>query len=651
MSYFISDVKQENQYIIISGFPIKQFQRDLKRLYRSSRIEKIFDMAFNFFGRGTIKVHQFFLPELVYLFGQFPNRPAYTSATILIYKNTWMRNTLRKYPSKVNEALVSKDMTYTLKPYQKGFINLYDTKKQQFNLKGYLLAFEQGLGKTFTSIALMHGMKKDAVIIVAPKSTLRSVWAAEIEAEFKESQSVWVVGDKPKKARFYIVNYESIDKLSQILSFVKSSKRIGIIVDECHNFRNITAKRVINLLSVAKQTKCNDIVLLSGTPIKALGTELIPTLQLIDPLFDDEARKIFVRTFGLNTTVALDILRNRLGLIMHRKLKAEVEKLPPKISKTVKIKIPNGNHYTLENMKKEVSIFVKERQYHYKKEFAKYNQEFSECIDFLETELENDKDFKQYLKVIEMLRKKGYNLRDAQQVEIVAWANRYEKEVLRPLLPSDLKRKFDRSKSVVKYVNLKIMGEVIGGFLNQKRAEMFSEMIKGSPLCELINDSEKKTICFTTYVDVVKNAMKHLTTKCKKDPIAVYGATSGNIKGLLKQFKHDPKANPLVATIQTLSTGVTLIEANTVIFLNQPWRYVDRIQAEDRVHRIGQDVDVFVYLFILDTGGEPNLSTRMDDIVSWSKTMFSEIVGETPTELNKSVKRLNINFKFKKKFW
>jgi hypothetical protein len=30
----------------------------------------------------------------------------------------------------------------------------------------------------------------------------------------------------------------------------------------------------------------------------------------------------------------------------------------------------------------------------------------------------------------------------------------------------------------------------------------------------------------------------------------------------------------------------------------------------------------------LDTNGKPNLSTRVDDIISWSKEMFIGIVGD-----------------------
>ena len=100
-----------------------------------------------------------------------------------------------------------------------------------------------------------------------------------------------------------------------------------------------------------------------------------------------------------------------------------------------------------------------------------------------------------------------------------------------------------------------------------------------------------------------------------------------DVKGLIKKFRTDNKVNPLVASIQTISTGVTLIEANTMIFMNKPFRYTDYAQASDRIHRIGQDSTCTIYTLILDTGDSPNLSTRMEDIMEFSRSMFDSIVG------------------------
>ncbi len=181
------------------------------------------------------------------------------------------------------------------------------------------------------------------------------------------------------------------------------------------------------------------------------------------------------------------------------------------------------------------------------------------------------------------------------------------------------------SRAVVKYVELKVLGEILGRLLNNLRADMFKEMIQHSGIDIIVKEAAKKTICFSTYVDVVDSAAEYFISK-KMRPAIVKGSLSNELDATLTLFKNDPKINPLIATIQKLSTGSTLTEANTVIFLNTPWRSVDLVQAMDRVHRIGQDTDVFVYKCLLDTGTKDNLSDRMESILQWSQEMFSTIV-------------------------
>lgn len=90
-------------------------------------------------------------------------------------------------------------------------------------------------------------------------------------------------------------------------------------------------------------------------------------------------------------------------------------------------------------------------------------------------------------------------------------------------------------------------------------------------------------------------------------------------------------ANPLLATIQSLSTAVPIICANTVIFLNQPFRSNDKEQAIARVARLGQDEQTYVWDVLLDTKGVPNISTRSDEILQWSMEQVAIIMGEEPT--------------------
>src|SRR5699024_7588220 len=137
-----------------------------------------------------------------------------------------------------------KNIRYTLKPYQKDFIEMYPTLKERFNLNGYLLSFDQGLGKTLTAISLAECLDKDQVVIVCPNS-LKENWAYEIKEYFYkyEDEKLWrdevyVHGSKrysfTKKTKYIIVNLEAIPAVYDLISDRKDSI---LIVDEMHNVR------------------------------------------------------------------------------------------------------------------------------------------------------------------------------------------------------------------------------------------------------------------------------------------------------------------------------------------------------------------------------------------------------------------------------
>ena len=60
------------------------------------------------------------------------------------------------------------------------------------------------------------------------------------------------------------------------------------------------------------------------------------------------------------------------------------------------------------------------------------------------------------------------------------------------------------------------------------------------------------------------------------------------------QNRTDPSRRLLISTRQSLAVGVTLTAATVVIFNDLPWTPAHIAQAEDRVHRIGQNRPVFV---------------------------------------------------------
>lgn len=633
MEGWFDPVKEEGMHYTIRNFPVLSFFNKLRKEYKTSKLEHLFDViGIRLFSanKRTIVIHKFFVPELLYLLDKynFPN-----SLITTIRSNTWV-GAVRPVTGSVDLNYINQTMQVSLYDHQTEFLKSYLPNKIKNHLRGYLLSFEQGLGKTITSICLMEGLKKERIVIICPKNTMMETWNAHLIKFFKDTQKVWVAGYTKgplyTSARWIIVNYERIDEVKEFL-IKNQTNSLGIIVDESHNFLRTSSQRTQQLIDLTNNNRNADILMMSGTPIKLCGVEMIPLLRVLDPYCDDEAVAIFKRTFGFNTSIANDVLSARLSRMMTR-VRKDILNLPEKKESVVNVKMSTGWKYTTSQVEKQIVEFVRERQDYYSQHLQQYIEAFEEAITWLKRDpvVGRQPDFQRYLNIIDWLRES--HISDARGNADIVWANQYEKDVLIPALPEDLRKKFIWSKSVVKYLPLKIKGEVIGTLLTRLRMQMTTEMLQAADIKQYVDNAVKKTVIFTSYVDTIEVAYNYFKSQ-GYNVAAVYGKTASELTDTIQRFQEDQSVNPLIASLKMLSTGATLTAANTVIFLNKPWRSIEYQQASDRVHRIGQDTECEIISLVLDTGKEANLSTRMEDIMQWSSDQFDQIVDQKEREM------------------
>ena len=67
----------------------------------------------------------------------------------------------------------------------------------------------------------------------------------------------------------------------------------------------------------------------------------------------------------------------------------------------------------------------------------------------------------------------------------------------------------------------------------------------------------------------------------------------------LDRFKHDPECRVLIATPGAAKEGLTLTVANFAIFFDRSFSLDDYLQAQDRIHRISQNKECFVFNLIM----------------------------------------------------
>ena len=91
----------------------------------------------------------------------------------------------------------------------------------------------------------------------------------------------------------------------------------------------------------------------------------------------------------------------------------------------------------------------------------------------------------------------------------------------------------------------------------------------------------------------------------------------------IERFKSDKSVTVLLASMRVASEGLTLTEANHVLFFNEWWNPSTNQQARDRVNRIGQTRPVFVYTFT--TIG--TVEDRLAQLLEQKKDLYAEVVG------------------------
>ena len=73
--------------------------------------------------------------------------------------------------------------------------------------------------------------------------------------------------------------------------------------------------------------------------------------------------------------------------------------------------------------------------------------------------------------------------------------------------------------------------------------------------------------------------------------VSVHGETKDRI-GCVKDFNTNPETRVFIGQIQTAGMGINLTSGSYCVFMSNSYSYGDRVQAEDRTHRIGQTKNV-----------------------------------------------------------
>lgn len=640
-------VVQTDKEIVITGLPADVIQYDISKIWKTSRINA---HMFSQVSKSSLSFPLFFATDVYYMLDMMTqsrsrrtNIRTLRKLMALLLSETWLQDTQLTPSPRVNLSKI-KNMIYTPKDYQQKFLETYDELTQQYQLRGYLLSASAGSGKTYQSLVLAECLSSDLIVVICPKNAIDRVWRNEVTTLYKKPPTYWVYTDgKPYKGeRVVIAHYEAIRHVLQMVSQFKSVSPM-VVLDESHNMNESGSTRTQLFIELCDGIKARDVIWASGTPIKAMGGEAIPLLTTIDPFFTEDVKGRFKRIYGRDGNRGVDILRHRMGLISYKVEKHQLG-LDKPVIKRMPVVIPNGKDYTLNAIRKDMQEFILGRFKYYKTREKEDTLFYKQCVDIRKTQAVSASDKQehaQYERDVKAVRASGG---DARQVgEAIVRTNQYEKNKILPGLPKEMRTQFKDAKSIYKYLNLKIQGEALGRILGRKRIDCHVDMVQHIDFKGVCNSTVKKTVVFTSFVDALEATQRHLTTQ-GMNPVAVYGKTNNELARSVELFGNQEDLNPLIATYQSLSTAVPLIMADTMLMINSPFRAYIHEQAVSRIHRLGADTQTVVWEAHLDTGDEPNISTRSGDILEWSQKQVEAILGlKSPFEIDETDTTLTIS--------
>lgn len=144
------------------------------------------------------------------------------------------------------------------------------------------------------------------------------------------------------------------------------------------------------------------------------------------------------------------------------------------------------------------------------------------------------------------------------------------------------------NESVLEYLNKKNQLDTKGehlAYLGAIKHILAQEKISSTiEIAENILAGDMSVVIFTNYNAVVNKLMRHFGDLATK----ITGSCSAKDREKAVEDFQSGRKKVMIANIIAGGVGITLIEANNLIFNDFDWVPANHFQAEDRIHRIGQ---------------------------------------------------------------
>lgn len=123
-------------------------------------------------------------------------------------------------------------------------------------------------------------------------------------------------------------------------------------------------------------------------------------------------------------------------------------------------------------------------------------------------------------------------------------------------------------------------------------------------------DAVDKVVVFANHRDVIEQLYSAYPDIAVK---LMGGMTPDEKDDAVVQFQTNPDIRLFVGSIKAAGVGITLTAAQTIVFAELDWVPGNILQAEDRLHRIGQKNNVMVYYVVVDGSMDAMFAKRFTE--------------------------------------
>lgn len=520
----------------------------------------------------------------------------------------------------MEKANRSSDYVFKTQPYQHQR-EIFEASK---DVPNHALFMEMGTGKTKTTIDtasyLFESKKIDTMVVIAPNGVHRN-WINEINVHcpdripkikaFWDSKKkayldeFWIaVRKNPEHFLIFTINIEAVNtKLGFETLQILMQRDVLLVVDESTKIKNHKAKRTKKILELSKQVKYRRI--LTGTPITQSPLDLYSQFEFLDAsILGHKSFYTFQNRYCEQNNGAL---RRSLCAMLGTE----------KGSK-------------LYNMRREKYISAND----IRKIVGNSDPRVTQILSMVHktpmfvTGYKNSEELHNKIKPFSsrVLKKDCLDLPEKIYIEELVDMTQEQKRIYKDMeknFRAEIEANVEMSVSNILNLGMRLQ-QITGGFAKNDFSESYTFIgsHKIDRLKEIIEDTDAKIIVWSRFVNEIETLSKELT---EYNPVLYYGGKTSDEKAeAIELFTKDSKHRIFIGNQASGGTGINLVEASVVVYYSNTFSLEDRLQSEDRAHRIGQKNNVTY----IDLVCKDSIDTKVKKALLSKKSISDEIVED-----------------------